>query len=173
MKQRTRREVLGDIIAADNLTMGAEIGVGSGPTSLWLMQHFPDLLWLAVDHWPAGFPLWPAERGVMTAERQVVVRNSFMRVLDAFADRLTLIEKPSIEAAALVADGSLDIVFIDGDHSYAGCRVDIEVWTPKIRRRGWLAGHDYSERFPGVMQAVDELLPHRSLHADDVWMVRI
>lgn len=42
--------------------------------------------------------------------------------------------------------GSLDLapdmVFIDGDHSYMGCRRDILAWWPKVVVGGILCGHD-------------------------------
>jgi hypothetical protein len=55
------------------------------------------------------------------------------------------------------AEGSLDFVFIDGDHSYEGVRQDITNWLPKVRRGGTLAGHDYGNS-ESVRRAVDELL---------------
>ena len=31
-------------------------------------------------------------------------------------------------------DKSIDFLFIDGDHTFKGCRKDIELWFPKIKR---------------------------------------
>src|SRR5690606_11229810 len=50
----------------------------------------------------------------------------------------------SVAAAKHVPDGSLDFVYIDADHSYAGVRADIAAWRPKIRAGGIIAGHDYA-----------------------------
>lgn len=51
-----------------------------------------------------------------------------------------------------------DLVFIDGDHSYEACQLDIELYGQLVRPGGILAGHDYHhEKHPGVAQAVDEL----------------
>ena len=66
----------------------------------------------------------------------------------------------SVEAAKAITDGSLDFVFIDADHSYEGCKADIEAWLPKVKPRGFIGGHDYDNaEFPmfGVKRAVDEL----------------
>ncbi len=61
--------------------------------------------------------------------------------------------------------GKLDLVFLDGDHSYDHVRADIQAWLPHLRGGGIIAGHDYgivlkgttTPRFPGVKRAVDEL----------------
>ena len=56
-----------------------------------------------------------------------------------------------------IADGSLDFVYIDGDHSYDSCKEDINMWLPKIKQGGIIAGHDYLEAcFMGVVNAVNE-----------------
>src|SRR5215813_10474904 len=68
----------------------------------------------------------------------------------------------SWDQAAHYADESIDAVFIDADHRYAGVRADIESWLPKVQKRnGVLSGHDYCPfdvsgyKF-GVIEAVKE-----------------
>ncbi len=36
----------------------------------------------------------------------------------------------------------IDLLFIDGDHSYEGVKADIEAWLPHIKRGGHVAFHD-------------------------------
>lgn len=74
---------------------------------------------------------------------------------------------PSVEVAKGFADRSVDCVFLDGDHNYMGVRADIQAWRPKCRNM--LAGHDYADTFPGVKEAVDELVPERELFDGNVW----
>lgn len=68
----------------------------------------------------------------------------------------------SVEASKFVLDRSLDLVFIDGDHSYEGAKRDILAWKPKLKIGGILAGHDYcissDHNCDGPKLAVDELL---------------
>lgn len=81
------------------------------------------------------------------------------------------------------ANEIVDMVFVDGDHTYEGCKGDIENWLPNIRPGGVIALHDYYKvehyvgehpgeeitpelvtsvikPYPGVDSAVDELLVH-------------
>jgi hypothetical protein len=49
----------------------------------------------------------------------------------------------TVEAADLIADGSLDYVYVDARHDFCGCLSDIELFWPKLRGGGVMAGHDY------------------------------
>jgi predicted O-methyltransferase YrrM len=48
----------------------------------------------------------------------------------------------SLEASRWFSDGSLDFVYIDGNHALHYVLEDLEAWTPKVRRGGIVAGHD-------------------------------
>lgn len=64
----------------------------------------------------------------------------------------------SIAAARAMASrhGSIDLIFIDGDHSYEACRADIHAWAPFVRRGGVMAFHDFGSRAEGVTRAIFE-----------------
>lgn len=40
------------------------------------------------------------------------------------------------------AEGYFDFIFIDGDHSYDGLRLDWSLWSPRVARGGCIALHD-------------------------------
>jgi hypothetical protein len=56
------------------------------------------------------------------------------------------------------------MIYIDGDHSYEGCKKDLEIAYKKCKSGGYIMGHDYEmnmkkatrEYFFGVKRAVDE-----------------
>jgi hypothetical protein len=94
-----------------------------------------------------------------------------VRVANKLADsNAVFIRDISEEASKQFEDDSLDVVYLDGDHSYKGCAADISYWYPKIRKGGILAGHDYCEgnkakgHVYGVIQAVDELVEAHNLN---------
>lgn len=92
-------------------------------------------------------------------------------VLDCgFADQVQLIISDSVAAAGLFPDASLDWVHLDARHDYVSVKADIEAWLPKIRPGGWLSGDDYDEqKWPGVVQAVRELLPRADSWSNQQW----
>lgn len=67
-----------------------------------------------------------------------------------------LICKPSAEAAKDHPPDSLDLLLVDGNHSYASCLEDLRLWWPTLKKDGLLLVHDYASRFPGVIRAVKE-----------------
>jgi predicted O-methyltransferase YrrM len=72
--------------------------------------------------------------------------------------------------------GLVDLVFIDGDHSYEGASGDIEVWLPHIKEGGLMVFHDYNEKtWPTVVQAVDDHMGKYELveRADTLVVYRI
>lgn len=66
----------------------------------------------------------------------------------ASRDELELIHPvrmDSARAARLFDPGSLDLVFVDGDHSYDGCAGDIRAYLPLVKPGGIIAGHDFGD----------------------------
>jgi Methyltransferase domain len=84
------------------------------------------------------------------------------------------IKADSDEAVGLFADASLDMVYIDALHTYDVVRRSIDLWQPRLKADGVMAGHDYSVYWPGVMQAVNEAYgaPDRTFE-DSSWAVRL
>lgn len=67
-----------------------------------------------------------------------------------------VLRKASLDAVDDYADGSLDWVHIDGDHSFDAAVQDIIRWAPKVREGGLVLVHDYcSFGMSGVIKAVD------------------
>lgn len=50
----------------------------------------------------------------------------------------------------------IDVLFIDGNHSYSGCCLDIESWLPHMKKGGRILFHDCDSTSPGVVAAVDK-----------------
>ena len=59
-------------------------------------------------------------------------------------------------------EGPVHLLFIDGDHSYAGVKADIEGWTPKVAPGGIVCFHDFATepkvaaKHAGIKRAVLE-----------------
>ena len=61
----------------------------------------------------------------------------------------TLLQSTFDNALAQVPDGSVDILHIDGFHSYDAVKHDYENWKPKLSDRGVVLFHDSQVRDPG------------------------
>jgi hypothetical protein len=83
-------------------------------------------------------------------------------MLTRFPGRAVVHRKLSVDAARSFADASLDYVYVDARHDYAGALEDLHAWYPKLRSGGLIAGHDFipdgikEEGDFGVQRAVSE-----------------
>jgi predicted O-methyltransferase YrrM len=112
-----------------------EIGVWEGLTTTYLRRAMPpDAELLCVDPYPIG------RLGFST--QQIIARNEVGRIPNG---RVRWIRSTGEQAGrdySLAAEGPVDFVFIDGDHTYAGLRADWTVWSPLVAPGGVVALHD-------------------------------
>lgn len=112
-----------------------EIGVWHGVTTSVLRRAMAahGTLW-AVDPFPPGRLGFSLQRPIARAEVDRI-RNGRVRWVRATGE----------DAAAIYrAEGgpAVDVVFIDGDHSYDGLARDWRAWSPLVARGGAVCLHD-------------------------------
>lgn len=142
-----------------------EVGVYRGAMGARILGARTDARWHGVDPWlpaeeqPAEYVATGDPHARMSRKVQLDNLSAARGAVGGFDDRATIHRMTSVDAAPLFADGSVDVVFLDGRHDYDGVMADIEAWWPKIKPRGWLGGHDYGHPRAdfeiGVAGAVD------------------
>ena len=164
-----RWEVLAGIAQAIDARTFIEVGTKEGRTAAYLLHNLPDIRVTAIDPWA------PVAN---TAEDYkdwdyAAIEAEFWRNVGEAKDRVTMLRTTSAEAAKGVPDGSAQLIFIDAAHDYAGCAEDIRLWLPKLAPGGYLCGHDYNHKWPGVHRAVAEAfnLIDVAVMPDSVWCV--
>jgi hypothetical protein len=166
-KQCSQHKVLTAAVKLNGWTCGAEIGVLKGKTFFALLDACPDLTMFGVDQWKC-LPFREDENA--ETYQAFDMEGFYEHVLErsrSYGDRAHILRGDSVAMADTIEDGSLDFVFIDGDHTEAGCRRDILAWAPKVKPTGGVFGHDYS--WPTVKRVLDELVPAWAGHSDEVW----
>lgn len=163
------REILHRVPAGQRV-VGAEVGVHRAQNAEVLLQQRPQLELHLIDMWSTNEQY--RRSGDALSKRSLAARQSDYQLAKhavAFAvDRVMFHRGQSTAEAGEHLDGSLDFVFIDADHSYDGCRADIDAWLPKVKRGGWIGGHDYGHKLErkglwGVKRAVDEAAEEHGL----------
>ncbi len=73
-------------------------------------------------------------------------------------------------AAAASLYNEVDYVFLDADHTEAGVLRDLQAWWPKVRKGGYIGGHDW--QFPTVSKAVRSFFPAPEIIDQECWLWR-
>lgn len=73
--------------------------------------------------------------------------------------KANLVTSDSAAAGRAYTGSKLDLIFIDGDHTYAGCKADIDAWLPHMAAGALVAFHDSgAPQCEGVNRAITEWL---------------
>lgn len=158
------------------------IGSGAGTSGLAILETRADVTLITIDVQDESSPF-----GCLEAERDVVERaglhwKSGIYWFQVHADSKEIgrewghfggveFNRNDVLTSAVRWGKRPHMVFVDGDHSYEGCRGDIEAWFPHLADNGILIVHDYlkeniapnpdgphPKHWPGVDSAVNELL---------------
>ena len=144
-----RKYFLRHLIETNNYTTMCEVGVRDGRTTFYLLDNIPKLTIYGID-----------------LDTTLFYNDE---VNKKYKDRLIPIQGKSGSVSHKVPE--VDLIFIDADHSYNGCSIDIKAYTPKVKPSGILSGHDID--FPGVNRAVRELVKTYDVGPNNVWFKTI
>lgn len=134
--------------------IGCWLGKSSACMAVEIINSGKKIKFDCIDVWDVGTWTSKTVEGIAADD----LYNKFIKNMQPVADKFTAIREDSAKAANLYDDNSLDFVFLDADHSYKSVKRDVTAWLPKVKPGGILAGDDYNPAFPGVIQAVNELL---------------
>jgi hypothetical protein len=145
----------------------AEIGVYKGDFSALILEREPKKLHL-VDPWT--FELDPAYSsswyGGSLGKSQAKMDTIYDSVVARFGPKIKsgIVEvhrRTSAECSPQFPDNYFDWIYIDGNHLYEFVKHDLEMFRPKVKLHGLVAGDDYGTPGwwqDGVTKAVDEAI---------------
>lgn len=156
-----------------------EVGCWQGRSAAAMAEAIRDLgprgtRFDCIDHWTGTDPAW--DNGYHTRLLEELgkpldkVFEGSLRLLGLwpYVNQLT---GDSSESAARYEDQSLDLVFIDADHSPEAVERDIRAWLPKLRPGGMIAGHD--AQGPGVIRALTRVFGGAHQVDREIWWYRM
>jgi predicted O-methyltransferase YrrM len=137
-----------------------EVGAWKGRSTAFLAVEIANsgkpIELIVVDHWKGSDEAAHHADPDVQAGR---LYEAFRRNTRPVAHLITPMRMASVEAAHVIADASLDLVLLDGGHSYEDVRADIDAWLPKLKPHGVLAGDDWN--WSGVNTAARETFGDR------------
>lgn len=137
-----------------------EIGTARGELAAASLEHVNTLdEWHAVDPFLGGYD----NNDIMSTILKSTNGNDTNPWVHAiistepYGCRFQLHHGMSSEVANQFKKNSMDCIFIDGDHTYEGVRLDIQLYSPFVKPGGYIFFDDYNLNFRGVLRAVQEL----------------
>lgn len=159
--------------------IAAEIGVFKGAYSEKILNIAKPAHLHLIDAWPE-MPIQSDGEKLSGPDAYMYVQNRFRDAIDK--NIVTLHRKTSLQAGEEFDDGYFDWIYIDAGHAYEEVRADLNCWYPKIKRGGFITGHDYIEKtWYGVVRAVNEFLTQKAAvfigltqedHGSRSWIVK-
>lgn len=139
-QEATRGDLLVRMLREAGVTQMAEIGVWRGGLSARLLRDCPDLRhYTMIDPW----------RRLTDWRKPLAETPDFDAIYDiamaqtAFAaDRRIVLRGTTTEVIDKIPDGTLDAVYIDGDHTLRGVLIDLIASYDKVRMGGLVLGDD-------------------------------
>ena len=134
----------------------AEVGVHCGKNAYRIYKVCkPSHLYL-IDPWDKTIEDSNHTQNVVLEEQQMNEETARMY----FGDKknVSIQKKFSVEASESFEDEELDFVYIDADHSYEAVLADLRCWSKKVKKYGFLGGHDYDNRGGWIQKALELFL---------------
>ena len=117
-----------------------EVGVATGTFMEVILAIWPHT-YIGVDRWKHVKDY--DDSANVDQEAQEKRYASCIETVKKAGQRASVLRLDSCIAASTFDDKSLDVVYIDAEHTYEAVMRDIKAWAPKIKPGGFLCGHDY------------------------------
>jgi cephalosporin hydroxylase len=177
-----------------------EVGSFWGKSAVYLAEAAKladkDLRVYSIDIWAANASnnpgMFDPEHGAKGHIEPVIHAQHHDSLFETFAyfieqttprlspDPLRIMRMDSLEAAELfrcvyAQERGIHFLFLDDDHEYAHLKRELEAWEPLMSKGGIIAGHDVTEEFHGVEQAVREHFGegNYTVECGRSWVVRL
>jgi len=125
---------LNDVVPKNNnpwsnqiiISQMAEIGVAGGINSLMMLKAYKNSFLYMIDSYALG-----------------QTEASADGITKSYEDRRKIVIKTSSEAVKDFPDNFFDYLYLDASHDYESVLHDMELWYPKVKLFGMMAGHDW------------------------------
>ncbi|HYE86578.1 MAG TPA: class I SAM-dependent methyltransferase [Vicinamibacterales bacterium] len=138
----SREELWTRLVSAAGVETMVEIGVFRGDFSAEILAHCPRVsTYFMIDPW-RHLDGWNKPANV--DDRTFAKFFLWVRARTAqWPDRIRILRGRTVDVIDHIADQSLDLAYIDADHTLRGITIDLVRSYPKIRDGGWIGGDDF------------------------------
>ena len=137
----TTKDILPDVIKLPENPIIADIGVFKGEFSQILLKYNPYILYL-IDSYEGEEVLSGDKDGNhIMSYNPITLKKEVTSKFYNHKNVLFLHSRSNILKS--FPDNYLDLIYIDGDHSFEGVEYDLRVAYSKIKKNGWICGNNY------------------------------
>ena len=140
-----------------------EVGSFWGQSALYLAEAAKiadkGLKVYCVDVWSRDFTNPDGDEGRIEARHHGSLFETFAYYIEQSgltAADLRVLRMDSLEAAELFLCTNVSFVFLDNNHEYDHVCRELDFWWDIVKYTGFIAGHDWTDEFHGVKEAVTE-----------------
>jgi hypothetical protein len=145
-----------------------EIGSYAGESTEMFAQNFKSVI--AIDPFMNDYDANDPACSYMDLTN---VYKTFSSVISKY-DNITHIRKTSDDAADELKDTKVDLIYIDGLHTYDQVKKDIDNYIGLINESGFISGHDYHSVWQGVVDAIHEKIGKPdTIFQDTSWIKKL
>lgn len=127
------------------LYTAVEVGIDRAEFSIQFLEKWRGHRWHGVDSW-GSYDDMPWDR---TADFNIASIR-----IERHACRARLVRMQSLDAAKAMGNARFGFIYLDGSHDEQSVINDVTAWFPLLESNGILAGHDFDDTHPGVIDAV-------------------
>jgi hypothetical protein len=148
-----------------------EIGIAMGFHVETIAKEFKDLACYGIDPY---VPYDPSDsfNDIGKIEPSLSIQTNFDLFCSSVVNRLSKydnfkhIRESSATGHRYFSDESVDLIFVDGDHTYEAVKEDCTMWWNKLKTGGIMCWDDYY--WEGVKKAVDEFCFEKNLKLEAI-----
>lgn len=135
--EKNRREVVSLLNEYVPNGVGCEIGVLRGEFTKFLLENWTCKHMYLVDLWEE-YDGYDEKFHNHNLNYEIMERN-----LKPYKHRITVCKGYSDKVVSQFPNNMFDFVYVDANHSYEGCKSDINLYWDKLKSGGLLMGDDY------------------------------
>jgi predicted O-methyltransferase YrrM len=139
----SREKLWAKIVSESQAKSVLEVGVWQGSFAQHLLRQCPLIgRYYMLDPW-RHLDQWNKPANVEQSRFDAVFDDA-MSATDFAKERRVVLRGTTAEKIESIEDGSLDLAYIDGDHTLRGISIDLIKVFPKIKSGGVIGGDDYT-----------------------------
>jgi hypothetical protein len=140
----SRKTMLKELLPKNSIV--AEIGVFTGEFSQYIVDNLEPKKLYSIDPYISGIGVMGSGNvhGYNMEFFDLEILYKFVRNRFSQNSNVELCRETSGDFFARIPDGSLDAIYLDGDHAFETVAKELEIARFKVKEGGWIMGHDYA-----------------------------